>query len=68
MVSDGIYWTFLRLDGKRLQVSSSLRISDPDQHSSVYKFVDDIVKIYNIRVPSHQSAALFPSHSRALAK
>ncbi|KAJ9371414.1 hypothetical protein DTO282E5_3817 [Paecilomyces variotii] len=37
MVSDGIYWTFLRLDGKCLQVSSSLRISDPDQRSSVYK-------------------------------
>ncbi|KAJ9354890.1 hypothetical protein DTO280E4_6674 [Paecilomyces variotii] len=61
MVSDGIYWTFLRLDGKRLQVSSSLRISDPDQHSSVYKFVDDIVRSTISLSPHTNPQRCFPA-------
>ncbi|KAJ9320733.1 hypothetical protein DTO027B3_8287 [Paecilomyces variotii] len=61
MVSDGIYWTFLRLDGKCLQVSSSLRISDPDQRSSVYKFVDDIVRSTISVSPHTSSQRCFPA-------
>ncbi|GAD97727.1 predicted protein [Paecilomyces variotii No. 5] len=44
MVTDGTIWRFLRLDGTRLLVSTPLILSELQGRSSIYKFVDAIVR------------------------
>lgn len=44
IISNGIAWWFLRLDGKRLQMSELLTTVSPADCRSIYQIIDGIIK------------------------
>lgn len=44
MVSDGIQWQFLRLDGKKLRISNQFRSIKKSDRNQIYHFIDRIIQ------------------------
>lgn len=65
ILSDGITWHFLRLSGKKLQISSPFSSLNPAGRISIYRFVDTIIGA-SVALSPHYTSALFLSNSRAM--
>jgi len=61
MVSDGINWQFLHLDGNKLRISRRYLSAGEDDRRCIYRFVDAIINAAIASTPQMSPASRFPA-------